>query len=66
MNTFQHLDELIAAGYGDIPQTQIPPDWRAKQAPTRTYQQTSRGEDFTSKRKQRRRRRTYAELRANR
>lgn len=51
MNTFQHLDELIAAGYGDIPQTQIPPDWRAKQAPTRTYKQTSRGEEFMPKRK---------------
>ena len=28
MNPFAELDELIAAGWGDVPQTKIPADWR--------------------------------------
>lgn len=52
MSAFPHLDELIAAGYGDIPQTQIPADWRT----IRIYEQTTHEECFGSEHKRRRNR----------
>lgn len=65
MDTFQHLDELIEAGYGDIPQTQIPVDWRTRRPALHSFAQTEHPEQLRVP-QQRRKRRTYAELRADR
>lgn len=62
----RELDALIAAGWGNIPQTMIPLDWR-KHTPPKYYPNSEQDIlDAKHTRSGRSKRRTFAELRATR